>query len=527
MVAPGKRLICKEVSDWPRLAWAAVIKRDSGTVSVLHGSCVETHSDWCVEAVWAGDFSEGGFDFTDVVIGTGVRIRGDNVVFVSSGDTLNRLHHFIDAEMIYVSNSLSCLLTVAGLELIPHYDYASAMESIRDGLVSYCREIPSTRGLIYLTYFDNLTLNGTELMKLAKPSSARDFADFATYRNYLFACARSVGDNACAAHRRHEIRLVATVSSGYDSAAAAVLAREAGAREAVTISQARRTPKHIFNIDDSGMPVATQLGMSCKSYPRFQKNYPFEDALWASMGNIGDINMGIFDYRDKLCLLFTGFAGDVLWGKDGHHTEMLQRKDTSGARFSECRLELGVFNCSPVFWGGRNQSQITALGHQAEMLPWTLGTDYDRPIPRRIAEEAGVARHSFGMRKRLSSFARRYGCPLSANLREDFAKFLKERGYTPMPRSLEALSLVLRGFDGLVLRKLPEAVRFSCAEWVSLPNPSLFFVWANGRRKNRFLAGLQRADASARQLTWLDRERPDRLLAKSSTRRPTTRVARL
>jgi hypothetical protein len=491
----GKRLICKEVPGWPKLAWVALVKLGSETVSVLHGPCVETHSNWCVEAVWAGDFSKGNFDLTDVIAGTGVRIRGQKVFFVSSGDTLNRLHHFQAEETLYVSNSLSALMAVADLTLFSDYDYANAMESIKNGLLSYLREIPSTRGSIHLTCFNNLAVIGSKVAEVAKPSSAPDFTDFATYRDYMFASARRVGENARARERRHNILLVATVSSGYDASAAAVLAREAGAREAVTIEQARRAPGHMFNVNDSGAAVARQLGMTCKVYSRARKNYPFEDALWASTGNVGDINLAIFDYPEKLCLLFSGFIGDVLWDRDIYQTEPLRRKDTSGARFSECRLELGVFNCSPVFWGCHNEGQICALSKRQEMLPWTLGTKYDRPIPRRLAEEAGIARESFGTRKRLSSFARRYGRPLSANLREDFAKFMEHRGDRAVSGFLEGISLVVRGFDSLVLSRLPGAARFSCANWVVLPSPSMFFIWANERRKNRYVASLQQAEA--------------------------------
>src|SRR2546427_8786426 len=32
--------------------------------------------------------------------------------------------------------------------------------------------------------------------------------------------------------------------------------------------------------------------------------------------------------------------------------------------------------------------------------PWRLGSDYDRPIPRRILEEAGIPRRLFGNRKK-------------------------------------------------------------------------------------------------------------------------------
>jgi len=38
-----------------------------------------------------------------------------------------------------------------------------------------------------------------------------------------------------------------------------------------------------------------------------------------------------------------------------------------------------------------------------EMMPYTLNNDYDRPIPRRIAEESGVPRELFGQEKKAAS----------------------------------------------------------------------------------------------------------------------------
>ena len=409
------------------------MKRGSDMVSVLHGPCVETRPDWCVEGVWAGDFSKGDFDVTEVVVGTGVRVRDDHIMFVSSGDTLSRLHHFEDSKTIFVSNSLSALLAIADLALLPDYDYASAMESIMNGLVSYVREIPSTAGPIHLTYFNNLIVTGAEISEVAKPLSAPDFTDFATYRDYLFNAARSVGENARASERRHRITLLATVSRGYDSPATAVVAREAGARDAVTISQARRTQRDPLGLSDSGAAAARQLGLHCKVYPRPRENYPLEDALWASTGNVGDINLAIFDYPEKLCLLFSGFMGDVLWDKNADdYVEPLHRKDTSGARFSECRLELGVFNCAPAFWGCRKQSQVHAISKRREMRPWTLGTDYDRPIPRRLAEEAGIRRTplELGSEPVLST------ANMAARFRRIFARILQDlwRSAAHVPR---------------------------------------------------------------------------------------------
>jgi hypothetical protein len=40
------------------------------------------------------------------------------------------------------------------------------------------------------------------------------------------------------------------------------------------------------------------------------------------------------------------------------------------------------------------------------MKPWSVGNNYDRPIARRIIEEAGVDRRAFGMRKMASSQVR-------------------------------------------------------------------------------------------------------------------------
>jgi hypothetical protein len=476
-----------EQAGWPKLAWVAVVEPGSETVSVRHGPCVECAPAWCAEGVWDGDFAAGDFDLSDVVVGTGIRARGDRVLFVSSSDTLNRLHHFVAADRIVVANSLAALLALADLALLPSFDYASAMESIKLGLDRYVREIPVAGGVVPLTYFDNLVVENGRLRRQPKPERAPDFPEFAAYRDYLFATAKRIGENAAAPERRHAVTAVATVSSGYDSVAAAVLAREAGARVAVTIDKGRRTPAQLFRVGDSGEAAAAELGIPCRVYPRARANYPHEDALWAGTGNAGDINLTVFEYPQPVCLLFTGFAGDVLWDRDAAPAESpLRRKDTSGTRFCESRLELGVLNCSPVFWGCRKERQIAALSRRPEMRPWTLGTDYDRPIPRRLAEEAGVSRRSFGTQKRLSSFARRYGRPLSADLRRDFATFLAGYGGRRVSAVGEWLSLLLRGIDGVVLRHLAGGRRPRLGEWISLPAPSMFFVWANERQKRRY-----------------------------------------
>ena len=108
--------LCR-IDTWPKLAWVARIRDDSRQVLVFAGPMVEVGNDWIAEAVWAGNFSDGSFDQTDLVFGSGIRIRGQKVVFVSSGTVFDRLWHTSPGADHYVSNSLPALLAVSGRSL--------------------------------------------------------------------------------------------------------------------------------------------------------------------------------------------------------------------------------------------------------------------------------------------------------------------------------------------------------------------------------------------------------------------------
>ena len=69
---------------------------------------------------------------------------------------------------------------------------------------------------------------------------------------------------------------------------------------------------------------------------------------------------------------------------------------------------------------------MVEVSQSAEMAPYTLGNDYDRPIPRRILESSGVPRELFGMRKK--AVASHYNLPKNLELRR---RFLRDIGRTP------------------------------------------------------------------------------------------------
>jgi len=68
------RLRYRELPQLPRLAWLAVLNRDTGDVLVYHGSALECREHWMVEGTWDGDFQPGGFHESDHFFGSGIRV---------------------------------------------------------------------------------------------------------------------------------------------------------------------------------------------------------------------------------------------------------------------------------------------------------------------------------------------------------------------------------------------------------------------------------------------------------------------
>ena len=93
------------VPGWPKLAWVAKMRNGFHEIEVLCGPLVERGDDWIAEAVWAGPFIHGDFDKTDLVFGTGIRIRRNRTVFVTSGTVFDRLVFCQRGDSWHVSNS--------------------------------------------------------------------------------------------------------------------------------------------------------------------------------------------------------------------------------------------------------------------------------------------------------------------------------------------------------------------------------------------------------------------------------------
>jgi hypothetical protein len=103
-------------------------------------------------------------------------------------------------------------------------------------------------------------------------------------------------------------------------------------------------------------------------------------------------------------LLITGFHGDKLWNPWIAPNAVFKRGDISGSSLGEFRLLRDFIHLPLPFAGAQRHGDLARIGRSAEMRSYSVGGPYDRPIPRRIAEQAGVPRAAFGQLKKAISF---------------------------------------------------------------------------------------------------------------------------
>jgi hypothetical protein len=391
------RLEFISVPDWPPLAWLARCNPGGSVISIFHGSRVETQDEWFCEAAWAGDYDSGDFDQTDIITGSGGRLRDGKLVFVSSGSTVDRLNSLEEKDVTWVSNSLSCLLAAVEARVDPSFPtYFRLLRTMVKGIKSYERFLPTSAGRAQLTYFDNLVWDGHNLTLQAKPGNGRDFSSFSRYYAFLQSSMQSMAENMADARRNHPYEFLSTASSGYDSTTVTTLAKQFGCKQVLCIDHARH------EMEDSGEPLVNFLGLTPVAVKRtaWTATAFAEVPFMAADSHGGDV---FFRGAEPLLsgkVLLTGFHGDKMWDKHPKDiSENIVRGDQSGLSLTDYRLMAGFLHCSIPFWGVRQIRDVCAISNSSEMKPWDVPGDYSRPICRRIVEGAGVPRDMFGVKK--------------------------------------------------------------------------------------------------------------------------------
>jgi hypothetical protein len=137
--------------------------------------------------------------------------------------------------------------------------------------------------------------------------------------------------------------------------------------------------------------------------------------------------------RGKLSrkLLVTGFHGDKVWDKNGVATPLIKREgNPSGTSLTEFRLSESFIHLPVPFIGATRHPEIKEIANSDEMRRYSVGGSYDRPIARRIVEEAGVNREMFGQSKKAISIWAWHRELLRKEIRDEIAATFQELSLT-------------------------------------------------------------------------------------------------
>ena len=231
-----------------------------------------------------------------------------------------------------------------------------------------------------------------------KPRQEQSFATFDDYRLFLRDTLDSLWKNMSAESRNEGYRPLSSCSSGYDSTAVSVLAREIGTLDAVCVPQDR------LGLDDSGIELVKQLDME----PRIVERFDWRKQDFAEIPFIAGDACGRDTWLQPASELLanrvflTGNFGDAAWSErpPNRYGRLLRSEETgpAGLSLTEFRLHAGFIHC-PLPYLGAETLRASAIRNSEAMQPWRRGNRYDRPIPRRIVEQAGIERFRFGTRK--------------------------------------------------------------------------------------------------------------------------------
>ena len=434
----------------PKLSWVAEVNRGNGIVSLQHGSSVEVREKFFIEGAWNGPFQEGEFGETDCVFGTGGIICEDSIRFVTSASTVDYLYYDEDGPNVRVSNSLPLLLAFIHDTLDPWYpDYPSICDSIMDGINGYCRNIPTTKGMMRRVTYRNLDVSMKSIYESEKrmPPPLECFQDYQDYlRNNYALIAANARDGA----RNQPMEICSTQSTGYDTTAVNSIARSQGIDKVFTVSQAKSNTYLAHHDagkvpDDNGEEICKSLGLKSIRLNRsaFKEHFDDEYLFYCVLHHNQDANLkDIAKHIPKISLLLTGTYGSI-WDTEKCFSNRvvlnseLRRSDLSTHGMSEFRLVVGFIQVPFPYIGARRMQDILKITDSSEMNSWRLGNSYDRPIARRIAENAGVPRYLFGQSKKGSVVIFSMpSIPYGKALRGEFFDYLVEKKLIARPMTL-------------------------------------------------------------------------------------------
>lgn len=407
------------LSELPCMAWCAEIQQDQQTINIYHGEDVYTQDNSFIEGVWNGDFEEQDFMNASFLLGSGGTITADQeLVFSTPSHTLERLHSITADRTLYISNSLALVLVFSENQLNPNYlNYEKDLCSIVHGLSKYQRYIPlKNKQHVQIHYYTNLLVKGITITEQAKIRK-KDFLDFDDYMTRLRKSLAAIQYNGSSPRRGKQYSFVTTISQGYDASAASAIMREFDCDTALTFNAPGKYAV------DSGEALANLLSYSniiTRDARQFLDNLNLVEAEFVASGELGtNVIFSAFETEFRDSIVVTGEAGDFFWSLNEVPSDEFVFEEENYPQISmiETRLRIGFISLPLPYFGASQWKSITAISHSKEMKAYSVGGEYDRPIPRRILEEAGIPRGSFA----------KQNIGAGINYRYDNLSYLKQR----------------------------------------------------------------------------------------------------
>ena len=416
-------------ADWPPLAWYASWEWGEECV-VRHGAQVEVWEDRFFEGVWDGEFAGAGFDVAEHPCGSGAVIRDDEVVLVPPFHPQERIYVSVDRRE--ASNSLHCFLSVTGARLHPEWpSYRSHfLDALKGGASSALPEMPLAEGrtvaLLELRPWRCTPRGGG---RVPSQTASTAFQGFEGYSRAMRAGMQRLVDNASDSGRLARLEPKTELSTGFDSVAVAVWAREVGVRQALcTLGR------------EDARTVGKQLGLDVRAKDlKGIQDLPLSVLLEFYLLPEGKNQpMALHESDQQGALIFSGHGGDEMWSMNSafEGPECARPQDTiiAGVSYTEYRLRVG-FVLVPVPLLNQNQhAVIEAISQSAELAPFCdEDLSYCRPIPRRVGVEGGVRWGDFGQKKHIGQV--HFAAQTSESIQSAIRSFAADLG--PCERPLD------------------------------------------------------------------------------------------
>jgi hypothetical protein len=232
----------------------------------------------------------------------------------------------------------------------------------------------------------------------------------------------------------------------------------------------------------------------------FEHYDDFPEAEFCACGTGEDINLLAMEDAFAGRMVFSGSRGDHLWERTDFP---LPWWSTVSFGLNEFRLRVGFIHMAPGWIGQEFHGAIGRISSSLEMSAWSVADFYDRPIPRRIAEEAGIPRSHFGQVKKGTAFRPLWRTEgMTEKSRVDFHDFasaafrertLLEKTVFRMGRSLfrwnersnRLASAVAKGFGKQLEPRVLLSLRYQRRHRMV----DLTFNWGQQKIRNRYAVG--------------------------------------